>query len=55
MVRVDPNKCIGCGLCVSICPEVFEMRGSKARVKTQKKDKCVDEAISSCPQSAISK
>jgi len=55
MVRVDPKKCIGCGLCVSICPTVFEMQGSKAKVKAQKKDKCVDEAISSCPKSAISK
>ena len=55
MVKVNPKKCIGCGLCASICPTVFEMQESKAKVKAQKKDKCVDEAISSCPVEAISK
>ena len=23
--KVDRNTCIGCALCTSICPEVFEM------------------------------
>ena len=55
MVQIDPKKCIGCGLCSSICPSSFEMEGSKARVKSQKHDKCVDEAITSCPEKAISK
>ena len=55
MVQVDTKKCIGCGLCASICPAVFEMEGSKARVKCQKKDKCVDKAVTSCPVSAITK
>lgn len=22
---VDPDLCTGCGLCIEICPEVFEM------------------------------
>jgi ferredoxin len=55
MVQVDTKKCIGCGLCVSICPSSFRMEGSKAKAKAQKQDKCVDEAITSCPVSAISK
>lgn len=55
MVKIDSKKCIGCGLCASICPSVFEMKGDKATVKAQKQEKCVDEAISSCPASAISK
>jgi len=25
-VRIDPDKCIMCGTCVAICPEVFEMK-----------------------------
>ena len=54
MVSVDKDKCIGCGLCVSICDEVFEMgKDGKARVKAQKELPCVEEAITSCPTSAI--
>jgi len=38
-VKVDPKKCIGCGLCISMCPEVFEFgKDDKARVKNP--DKC---------------
>ncbi|HHS49395.1 MAG TPA: ferredoxin [Desulfurella acetivorans] len=31
---IDEQTCIGCGVCVDVCPEVFEMNedGSKARV-----------------------
>lgn len=49
------SACIGCGTCASICEEVFEMKGAKAVVKAQKNLPCVDEAIESCPVSAISK
>ena len=58
MVKVDQNKCIGCGLCASVCSSVFEMQESKAKVKSGKEESntgCVDEAVSSCPASAISK
>jgi ferredoxin len=54
MIKVDENQCIGCGLCVSLCDEVFEMNSNnKAKVKAQKKLPCVKEAIDSCPVSAI--
>ncbi|TAL36724.1 MAG: ferredoxin [Spirochaetes bacterium] len=26
---IDPDLCIGCGLCVEICPKVFELREEK--------------------------
>ena len=56
MIKVDEEKCIGCGLCVSICPQVFEMNDEmKAKVKAQKKIPCVEDAISSCPVEAIGK
>ena len=55
-IKVDKEKCIGCGLCASLCAEVFEMKDDgKAHVKKQKDIPCVKEAIESCPVDAISK
>jgi ferredoxin len=57
MVKVDANKCIGCGLCVSICPKVFELgKDGKSHVKKGDKGKvgCEEEAKNSCPVGAIS-
>ena len=53
MVNVNKEKCIGCGLCVSICEEVFEMQRDKAIIKAQKNIPCVKEAKDSCPVDAI--
>ncbi len=55
MASINKEKCIGCGACVSICSEVFEMHEGKAKVKAQKNIPCVQEAIDSCPVDAISK
>lgn len=55
MVSVD-NKCIGCGACTAICPEVFEMKDGKAVVKKSQdksKSSCIKEAADSCPVNAI--
>jgi ferredoxin len=55
MIKVNKEKCIGCGLCASLCKEVFFIgKDGKADVKAQKKIPCVKEAIESCPVSAIS-
>lgn len=56
---VDKDACISCGLCPSLCPEVFEMEGDgKAGVTTDTVPSGVEdaakEAESSCPTSAIS-
>jgi ferredoxin len=53
MVSIDQNKCIGCGSCVSVCSEGFEMKDGKAQVKNANA-KCIKEAIDSCPVNAIS-
>jgi len=54
-ISVDKDKCIGCGLCASLCGQVFEMGSDgKAKVKAQKDISCVKEAIESCPVNAIS-
>ncbi|MCW8965391.1 MAG: ferredoxin [Candidatus Pacearchaeota archaeon] len=55
MTNVDKTKCISCGMCASICSEVFEMdTDNKAHVKADKNLPCVKEAIESCPVNAIS-
>ncbi|NOR85715.1 ferredoxin [archaeon] len=54
-VKVDAEKCIGCGACVSFCPDVFEMNDEgKAVVKAQKSDSCdIKDSPSICPVGAI--
>jgi len=52
MVKIDTGKCIGCGLCASMCPEGFEMKEGKAHVKNPKA-KCIKETADSCPVDAI--
>jgi ferredoxin len=58
VIAVDVAKCIGCGLCVSTCPEVFELGGEdgKSHVKNARGcEQCnCQEAIDSCPARAIS-
>lgn len=57
-IVIDPDECIGCESCVEICPEVFEMDsdGEKAIViATDSTGDCVEEAIETCPNEAISK
>jgi ferredoxin len=56
VVKVDQEKCIGCGLCVSMCPEVFELGDDgKSHVIGEKCDKHnLKEIVDSCPVSAIS-
>ena len=53
---VDYDLCIGCGSCVEICPEVFELRDDeKAYVIGE--DKCntcdCEDASNVCPTEAI--
>ncbi|HDI02879.1 MAG TPA: ferredoxin [Candidatus Aenigmarchaeota archaeon] len=54
-ISVDEEKCIGCGACASICPEVFELgENGKARAKVEESDvECVKEAKETCPAGAI--
>ena len=52
------DSCIGCGVCESIYPDVFEMRDDgKAYVKedvTDWDESLVQEAIDQCPTGSIS-
>ena len=56
-VVVDKDVCIGCGLCVQVAPDVYEMQGEIALVKAgeipaaQAAD--AKSAAEQCPVSAI--
>lgn len=54
---VDQEICIGCGLCVSIVPEVFRLNeNGVSEVHTQDpgEHEKVQQAIDSCPVNCIS-
>ena len=56
--KVDKETCIGCGLCVGICPEVFDMNDENiAEVKADpvpsESETTCREAVESCPVDAI--
>jgi ferredoxin len=56
-VSVDRDLCIGCGMCVSICPQVFEMDDKEiaiVRANPAEMTDTLQEAVDSCPTSAIS-
>lgn len=57
--KVDPDVCIGCGLCPSIAPDVYEL-GDEGKAHAISEDvpegneDAAQEAADSCPVSAIS-
>ena len=55
--RVNQELCVGCGLCASMNPEVFQMdeNGLATAVKETVDETLLQESIDSCPVSAISK
>jgi ferredoxin len=63
-LKVDKEKCIGCGACIGIAPEVYEFDDEGfARVKKTEEDKEIEineenkdaaiEALENCPTEAI--
>ena len=54
---VNKDTCIGCGLCVNICPEVYRMEEDKAVVFVDVVPKASEatckEAADGCPVTAI--
>ncbi|ASW42034.1 ferredoxin [Clostridium isatidis] len=58
IAKVDQDTCIGCGLCPTICEDVFEMGDEgKAQVKVdvvpEGSEDAAKEAEESCPVNAI--
>ena len=55
MIKVDQNKCVGCGLCVGMCPDVFTLNmDGKSEVIAQVNEAAAKEAAAACPVDAIS-
>lgn len=57
--HVDKDTCIGCGLCPSICPDVFAMDDDDGKAKeivdevSEELQDDAEEAAASCPVEAI--
>ena len=58
IVKVDPDVCIGCELCVSTEPDIFSMDGAVAVAVTGSVDAALESgiqtAVEECPVEAIS-
>lgn len=55
-IKVDQEKCIGCGLCANMCPEAFRLNNkgkSEGISKDNKHKECAKKAEASCPVVAI--
>jgi len=56
-VKIDEDKCIGCGACASICEDTFGMDHSKGKAKLKRKeiknDTYEKDAANACPVGAI--
>lgn len=58
--NVNQDKCIGCGACVGLCPEVFDFNDNGLAQTTvdqipKDKEEIVNNAIEFCPVGAITK
>ena len=56
-VRVDEDLCVGCGLCVNTCPDIFVMKDDKAITKVSvvpaASEDCAKQGKDECPVEAI--
>lgn len=56
-IKIDEEKCIGCGMCESLCPEVFKMKDGKSylceKADLEKNKDCIESTIQSCPTKAV--
>lgn len=58
IAHVEKDACIGCGLCPSICPDIFEMdeddlATTRKEQVPQDLEESAQEAAESCPTEAI--
>ena len=50
-IKVDKQKCLGCGVCINLCSEVFELKDGKSKIKEnidfKKHENCIKKTIDS--------
>lgn len=53
-IKIDQDKCVGCGRCTEICSDVFQLSAEgKAEVISKKNLECAMKASDECPVGAI--
>jgi len=58
-ITIDKQKCIGCGSCSAVCPDLFELneehkaQAKKEEIESEEEKKCAQEATDICPVQAI--
>ncbi|EEX48862.1 ferredoxin [Jonquetella anthropi DSM 22815] len=54
-VSINEERCIGCGVCIQIDPDVFSLASSRgvAKVIRPEGNSLVSQAMTSCPVDAI--
>lgn len=56
-VVIDQDECLGCEVCVELCPEIFGFNADDAKayvIEANSTDVgCIEEAIASCPAECI--
>lgn len=54
VIKVDQDKCVGCGRCTEMCPDTFHLSETGiAEVISQDDVECAKTTVDECPQEAI--